>query len=121
VASDGRGGISYFAGGFQNQYGLETQVVAAMCKLLLSFFFTKRNIQVTELISRWYSVFLCYLSRGESAKDWRPKISANRRFSMGGCLVHRLQFSAKHLPPQERWLPILAPPVHVTVVSLGSA
>ena len=32
VAGDGRGGISYFAGGFQNQYGLETQIVAAMCK-----------------------------------------------------------------------------------------
>lgn len=35
VSGDGRGGISYFAGGFQNQYGLETQIVAAMCKLLL--------------------------------------------------------------------------------------
>lgn len=33
VAGDGRGGISYFASGFQNQYGLETQIVAAMCKL----------------------------------------------------------------------------------------
>jgi oligosaccharyltransferase complex subunit gamma len=32
VAGDGRGGISYFAGGFSNQYGLETQIVAAMCK-----------------------------------------------------------------------------------------
>jgi oligosaccharyltransferase complex subunit gamma len=31
VAGDGRGGISYFAGGFQNQFGLETQIVAAMC------------------------------------------------------------------------------------------
>jgi oligosaccharyltransferase complex subunit gamma len=32
VAGDGKGGISYFAGGFQNQYGLETQIVAALCK-----------------------------------------------------------------------------------------
>lgn len=32
VASNGRGGISYFAGGFQNQFGMETQIVAAMCK-----------------------------------------------------------------------------------------
>lgn len=36
VAGDGRGGISYFAGGFQNQYGMETQIVAAMCKWILS-------------------------------------------------------------------------------------
>lgn len=33
VAGDGKGGISYFANGFQNQYGMETQVVAGMCKL----------------------------------------------------------------------------------------
>lgn len=34
VAGDGKGGISYFAGGFQNQFGLETQIVAAMCRSL---------------------------------------------------------------------------------------
>lgn len=31
VSGDGNGGISYFAGGFSNQFGLETQIVAAMC------------------------------------------------------------------------------------------
>ncbi|KAH6842513.1 hypothetical protein B0I37DRAFT_382091 [Chaetomium sp. MPI-CAGE-AT-0009] len=34
VAGDGRGGISYFASGFQNQYGLETQIVAALYGVL---------------------------------------------------------------------------------------
>lgn len=33
VVGDGHGGVSYFAGGFQSQYGLETQIVAAMCKI----------------------------------------------------------------------------------------
>lgn len=32
VSGDGRGKVVYFAGGFQNQFGLESQVVAAMCK-----------------------------------------------------------------------------------------
>jgi oligosaccharyltransferase complex subunit gamma len=32
VSGDGKGGISYFAGGFSNQFGMETQIVAAMCK-----------------------------------------------------------------------------------------
>ena len=32
VAGDGKGGVSYFAGGFSNQFGMETQIVAAMCK-----------------------------------------------------------------------------------------
>jgi oligosaccharyltransferase complex subunit gamma len=35
VAGDGHGGVSYFAGGFSNQFGLETQIVAAMCRLFL--------------------------------------------------------------------------------------
>ena len=33
VAGDGRGGIMYFAPGFQSQYGLETQIIAFICKL----------------------------------------------------------------------------------------
>ena len=37
VTQDGKGGVQYFAGGFQNQFGLETQIVAAMCKF---FFFS---------------------------------------------------------------------------------
>ncbi|GAB1316277.1 oligosaccharyl transferase subunit ost3/OST6 [Madurella fahalii] len=34
VAGDGRGGITYFASGFQSQYGLETQIVAALYGVL---------------------------------------------------------------------------------------
>ena len=33
VAGNGKGGISYFAGGFSNQFGMETQIVAAICSL----------------------------------------------------------------------------------------
>ena len=32
LSGDGRGGITYFAGGFSNQFGMETQIVAAMCQ-----------------------------------------------------------------------------------------
>ena len=38
VAGDGKGGISYFAGGFSNQFGMETQIVASMCMLNPSSF-----------------------------------------------------------------------------------
>ncbi|EPS31276.1 hypothetical protein POX_h09572 [Penicillium oxalicum] len=34
VTGDGKGGVSYFAGGFQNQFGLETQIVAAIYAVL---------------------------------------------------------------------------------------
>ena len=45
VAGDGKGGINYFAGGFSNQFGLETQIVAAMCTLSILFLssFAKRD------------------------------------------------------------------------------
>jgi oligosaccharyltransferase complex subunit gamma len=31
VANNGKGGISYIAGGFSNQFGMETQIVAVVC------------------------------------------------------------------------------------------
>lgn len=36
VANNGKGGVSYFAGGFQNQFGLETQIIAAICESICS-------------------------------------------------------------------------------------
>jgi oligosaccharyltransferase complex subunit gamma len=37
VSGDGKGGITYFAGGFSNQFGLESQIVAAICEYFLDF------------------------------------------------------------------------------------
>ncbi|CZT14226.1 related to OST3-oligosaccharyltransferase gamma subunit [Ramularia collo-cygni] len=34
AGGDGKGGLNYFAGGFQNQFGLETQIVAAIYGIL---------------------------------------------------------------------------------------
>lgn len=34
VSGDGKGGISYFAGGFSNQFGLESQIIAAIYGVL---------------------------------------------------------------------------------------
>lgn len=36
VVSNGKGGVTYFTGGFQNQLGMETQVVAALCMVMPS-------------------------------------------------------------------------------------
>jgi oligosaccharyltransferase complex subunit gamma len=49
VAGDGRGGISYFAGGFSNQFGMETQIVAAMCKSPAHAAVTRHNTNLTVL------------------------------------------------------------------------
>jgi oligosaccharyltransferase complex subunit gamma len=36
VAGDGKGGINYIAPGFQSQFGMETQIVAALCKAFVT-------------------------------------------------------------------------------------
>jgi hypothetical protein len=34
---NGRGGFNYIAGGFQNQFGIETQIIASICILLIDY------------------------------------------------------------------------------------
>jgi oligosaccharyltransferase complex subunit gamma len=70
VAGDGHGGISYFAGGFSNQYGLETQIVAAMCKIHPMIHLSSISMPQTEKLSngnRWSSVIRDYLFGLEGA------------------------------------------------------
>lgn len=43
VAGDGKGGISYFAAGFQTQFGLETQIIAAICAYPLLYSSLRSN------------------------------------------------------------------------------
>ena len=59
VAQDKNGGISYFASGFQSQYGLESQVVAAVCELL-RFLFLSHCLLLDTNASRRGSLFLCH-------------------------------------------------------------
>lgn len=66
VAGDGHGGISYFAGGFQTQYGLETQIVAALCKFSLQ----RSPSGIPHLIThRRFHDLLRYLSCHKGAKN----------------------------------------------------
>jgi len=43
VAQDSKGGISYIAGGFSNQFGLETQIVAVICMLTPNYGIVQKN------------------------------------------------------------------------------
>ncbi|KAF2274877.1 magnesium transporter protein-like protein 1 precursor [Westerdykella ornata] len=70
VAGDGRGGISYFAGGFSNQFGLESQIVAAIYAVL-SFAAISLAIKVPRIanpkaqqlaVFLWSGVILCTYS-----------------------------------------------------------
>jgi oligosaccharyltransferase complex subunit gamma len=57
VSGDGKGGISYFAGGFSNQFGMETQIVAAMCKLL------PRYAPAFKMLTTFMQMDYCHLPR----------------------------------------------------------
>lgn len=55
VAGDGRGGITYFAPGFSSQLGLESQIVAAICK-------SKQSLCLLhELLTQYLKMESCLL------------------------------------------------------------
>jgi oligosaccharyltransferase complex subunit gamma len=57
VAGDGKGGVSYFAGGFQNQFGMETQIVAAICRFSpYAFYMAFPRMQCPLTFYRWHSL-----------------------------------------------------------------
>ncbi|KAH7119151.1 hypothetical protein B0J11DRAFT_86632 [Dendryphion nanum] len=70
VSGDGKGGLSYFAGGFSNQFGLESQIVAAIYGVL-SFATISLAIKVPRIADAraqqlavfvWSGVVLCMYS-----------------------------------------------------------
>ncbi|KAF2640411.1 hypothetical protein P280DRAFT_401064 [Massarina eburnea CBS 473.64] len=70
VSGDGKGGINYFAGGFSNQFGLESQIVAAMYGVL-SFATISLALKVPRIANAqaqqiavfvWSAVLLCMYS-----------------------------------------------------------
>ena len=68
VAGDGRGGISYFAGGFQNQFGMETQIIAAICKRR-PFLTRLRSCLLSLFRRRCHFIFRNHCTRIESASN----------------------------------------------------
>lgn len=70
VAGDGKGGVSYFAGGFSNQYGLESQIVAAIYGVL-AFATISLAVKVPRIkdaraqqfaVFLWSGILLCMYS-----------------------------------------------------------
>ncbi|KAJ4375081.1 oligosaccharyl transferase subunit ost3/OST6 [Neocucurbitaria cava] len=70
VSGDGKGGISYFAGGFSNQFGLESQIVAAIYGVL-AFATISLALKVPRIadaraqqfaVFLWSGVLLCMYS-----------------------------------------------------------
>ncbi|KAF2711626.1 hypothetical protein K504DRAFT_402807 [Pleomassaria siparia CBS 279.74] len=63
AGGDGKGGISYFAGGFSNQFGLESQIVAAMYGVL-SFATISLALKVPRIADARAQQFAVFLWSG---------------------------------------------------------
>lgn len=104
AGGDGKGGLSIFAGGFQSQFGLETQVVAGLCESLVHSMIEKR---ANGCVYRWYPSLCNNHTRSQGSQNSRRANTTNRCTLMGSCRLLGLQLPAEHLQIQERWLPIL--------------
>lgn len=106
VAGDGSGGIAYFAGGFSNQFGLETQIVAAMCTYQ-AVTFEEWHFGQILINSRRHSLICHHCSCAESASDVGSSVAADRRFCLGRCDIHHVQLPTQRFPNQKWRLSIL--------------
>lgn len=103
VGNDGKGGISYIAGGFQNQYGLESQIVAALCKLNISHSKMIYLLQDRCCIDARHN-----FSRPQGPTYEGSQISANSSHRLGSGHGRDIQLPHEHLQSEEWRLPILA-------------
>ena len=66
AGGDGKGGLSYFAGGFSNQFGMETQIIAAMCEFKP---LDNHDLNDTNREARWDPVVRHHSSCAQSTSD----------------------------------------------------
>ena len=95
MAGNSQGGISYFAGGFSNQFGMETQIVAAMC-----MFPQSKSIFVTctlKSLFRWHAFVRDHCPSASSTSHVRSQEAAIGRFHLGGRDVRHVQLLTKRL------------------------
>ena len=99
VAGNGQGGVSYFAGGFSNQFGMETQIVAAMCKSFQSTLALRTFTLISSI--RWHAFVRNHCPSAKSASHVRSQEAAISRFHLGGRDVWHVQLLAQRLQDQE--------------------
>ena len=105
VAGDGKGGISYFAGGFSNQFGMETQIVAAMCKSSLVKTAETPTYKLT-LPPRRQSCLRYHRSSLEGPSDVGSHQAASGRIHLGRDYAWHVQLLVERVQNQEWRLPV---------------
>ena len=109
VGGDGKGHVSYFAGGFQNQFGMETQIVAAMCEFS-TVPLARGNVACGVLIDlfRRHPLFRHHQPSTQGAPHDRPPQPTDRRVRLVRRHPGNVLVLAQCVPNQEWRLPVLA-------------
>lgn len=107
VTGNGKGGITYFAGGFSNQFGIETQIIAAVCKSI----FLEILVSATLTLARCRSFLRNYFSRPEGTSNEGRTKTADRGYYLDFRALRHVQLLDELVQNQERGIPILATPV----------
>jgi oligosaccharyltransferase complex subunit gamma len=115
VQANGKGGVSYFAGGFQNQFGLETQIVAAMCK------FSCSSISRQQLIEhhRRHPLFRHHQPGTQGSSHCRLPQAADCSLRLGSGPSWHVLVPLECIQDQERWLPLLAAAFLISQLKFG--
>jgi len=92
MGSNGRGGVEYFAGGFQNQFGLESQIVGVMC--MLSQHISRAKV-VAKAHNRWRVVNFDHCTRSTCTQNQGSKGATGRSVDMGRHHLRHVQLSAE--------------------------
>jgi hypothetical protein len=107
ASGDSNKGLQIFAGGFQNQFGLETQIIAGICTW--SHLSSPRiQIRSDKLMDyRWCPRLRDNHTRSEGPANRRRKAATSCRAIMGRRRISHVQLPAQHLPFQEWRLSVL--------------
>lgn len=104
VAGNPQGGISYFAPGFQNQLGIETQIIGFLCKHLSVLRSRQGGVYALTSYTRWSSGRGHYFSHYQGSQRARSQETAGYDHSLGWRIVPYVQLPTIRVPFQERWL-----------------
>lgn len=103
ITGNQRGGITYFAGGFSNQFGIETQIIAAICKLSSPTYISR----LVLMHSRCCTFFCDHFTWIESSENERCSNTADSSYNLGIGYLWHVQLPHEPVQNQEWRISVL--------------
>lgn len=107
-----KGQLNYFAAGYQQQYGVETQIIFSICA---SFHYILGTETEVDLVHRRRPRLLGLHAGRHDPLDARPATTADSDVHLVWRLAVHVQLAPRRLPNEKRWLSL---PSHVLARSV---